>query len=66
MRKPKKNAAPSRKRDDGRRQLLIYLDPKIIRRLKLAALTDNRSAYELAEEAIDQWLDGHGYPAEAK
>lgn len=62
MRKPKKNAAPSRKRPDGRRQLLIYLDPKVIRELKLAALTDKeeRPAYELAEEAIKQWLSNRG------
>ncbi|MHC2462433.1 hypothetical protein [Bradyrhizobium embrapense] len=58
MRNPKKNAAPSRKRSDGRRQLLVYLDPKVIRDLKLAALNDEdgRPAYELAEEAIKQWL----------
>lgn len=62
MRNPKKNAAPSRKRPDGRRQLLIYLDPKIIRDLKHAALTDEdeRPAYELAEEAIKEWLSKRG------
>lgn len=58
MRSPKKNASPSRIRSDGRRQLLIYLDPKVIRQLKRAALIDERErpAYELAEEAIKQWL----------
>jgi hypothetical protein len=41
---------------------LIYLDPKVIRRLKLASLNDKdgRPAYELAEEAIDQWLKSRG------
>jgi hypothetical protein len=59
LRNPKKNAAPSRKRTDGRRQLLVYLMPDVIRDLKVAALTDpdERPAYELAEEAIKQWLD---------
>jgi hypothetical protein len=58
LRKPKQNAAPSRKRTDGRRQLLIYLKPQVITDLKHAALVDEdrRPAYVLAEEAIDQWL----------
>jgi len=58
LRKPKQNAAPSRKRPDGRRQLLIYLRPQLITELKQAALLDDeqRPAYVLAEEAIEQWL----------
>ncbi len=58
LRKPRQNAAPSRKRPDGRRQLLIYLNPKVITELKHAALLDEdkRPAYVLAEEAIEQWL----------
>jgi hypothetical protein len=62
VRKPKKNAAPSRKRPDGRRQLLVYLQPDVIRELKQAALSDKeeRPAYVLAEEAIRQWLKSRG------
>lgn len=58
MRKPKQNVSQSKIRDDGRRQLLIYLDPDVIRDLKTASLADpeRRPAYELAEEAIRQWL----------
>lgn len=56
MRKPRQDPAPSRIREDRRRQLLIYLDPDVIRELKTAALSEERPAYELAEEAIRDWL----------
>ena len=56
MRKPKEKASGARKRADGRRQLLIYLMPEVITELKRAALTEERPAYELAEEAIRDWL----------
>jgi hypothetical protein len=35
------------------------MDPKIIRQLKLVALARERPAYELAEEAIVDWLKRH-------
>ena len=62
MRNPKKDVSQSRIRPDGRRQLLVYLDPDVIRRLKQAALSDERQrpSYELAEEAIKQWLRTKG------
>ena len=62
--KPKRNAAPSRTRKDGRRQLLIYLKPQIIRDLKHAAPVDEeeRPSYVLAEEAILQWLEKNRKP----
>jgi hypothetical protein len=59
VRKPKEKASGARKRADGRRQLLIYLDPEIIMSLKRASLDQNRPAYELAEEAIRDWLSRH-------
>lgn len=56
MRKAKEKASGARKRADGRRQLLIYLVPEVIVELKRAALSHSRPAYELAEEAIRDWL----------
>lgn len=56
MRKPREDASSVRKRADGRSQLLIYLLPDIIRELKIAALSQDKPAYELAEKAIAQYL----------
>jgi hypothetical protein len=50
--KPKEEASAGRMRGDGRRQLLIYMSPDLIKELKRAALDEDRPAYELAEEAI--------------
>jgi hypothetical protein len=47
-----------RKRPDGRRALLVYLRPDLIKRLKIAALDEDRPAYELTEEALSDWLAG--------
>jgi hypothetical protein len=46
----------NRARRDGRRQLLIYMKPDSIKELKRAALDEERAAYELAEEAIEEYL----------
>jgi hypothetical protein len=54
--KPREEASAARTRSDGRRQLLIYLDPELIRDLKRAAIDEDRPGYELAEEAIREWL----------
>ncbi|TXL71561.1 hypothetical protein FHP25_29745 [Vineibacter terrae] len=43
-------------RSDGRKSLLVYLRPDVIRRLKVAALDQNRPAYEITEEAVSAWL----------
>jgi hypothetical protein len=48
-----------RSRPDGRRALLVYLRPDVIKRLKVAALDEDRPAYELTEEAVSEWLAGH-------
>lgn len=45
-----------RVRGDGRRQVLIYLLPEIIKELKRAALDEDKPIYLLAEEAILDWL----------
>jgi hypothetical protein len=54
--KPKDEASAVRMRGDGRRQLLIYAAPDVIKELKRAALDEDRPAYELAEEAIRDFL----------
>jgi hypothetical protein len=54
--KPREEASAPRTRSDGRRQLLIYLDPELIKELKRAALDEDRAAYEVAEEAIREWI----------
>jgi hypothetical protein len=48
--------SPKRIRADGRRALLVYFRPDLIKRLKVAALDEDRTAYELAEEAVSGWL----------
>ncbi|MDN4982164.1 hypothetical protein QY049_02860 [Bradyrhizobium sp. WYCCWR 13022] len=60
MREPKTKAAKARKkRTDGRSQILIYMDPSVIGRLKLAALAMKKPAFVLAEKAIEEWLKNH-------
>jgi hypothetical protein len=43
-------------RSDGRKALLLYLKPEVTLALKKAALDAGKPAYELAEEAIMEWL----------
>jgi hypothetical protein len=47
-------------RKDGRRTLLLYLKPEIIKSLKKAALDQDRHAYEIAEDALKEWLSPKG------
>lgn len=54
--KPREEASGVRTRTDGRRQLLLYLDPELIKELKRVALDADRPAYEIAEEAIRDFL----------
>jgi hypothetical protein len=53
-----KKALKAHRRADGRRALLLYLRPGLIKRLKVAALEEDRPAYELAENAVSEWLAG--------
>jgi hypothetical protein len=46
----------TRTRADGRRSLLVYLHPELIKELKKAALDEDRTAYEITEEAVAAWL----------
>ncbi len=45
-----------RVRADGRRPLLVYLNREVIKALKKAALDEDRTAYEITEEAVSEWL----------
>lgn len=57
---PRKSNESSRERPDGRRQLLVYLAPDVVKDLKKAAVDADRPAYEIVEEAVATWLDAHG------
>lgn len=48
--------AGSKKRPDGRKSFLVYLPKDLIRRLKTAALYEDRHAYEITEEAVRGYL----------
>lgn len=43
-------------RPDGRRAFLSYVDPEIIKALKMAALERDTPAYEIVEVALAEWL----------
>ncbi len=48
--------APSRQRADGRRQLLVYLAPEVIKDVKKIAVDDDTTASSITEEALRDWL----------
>lgn len=54
--KPAKTDDDASRRRDGRKALLVYLKPEVTLGLKRAALEAGQPAYELAEEAIKEWL----------
>jgi len=47
----------SRDRSDGRRPLLVYMEPDLVKNLKKIALDEDRTAYEIVEEAVKDWMD---------
>jgi hypothetical protein len=56
--KAKKVISAARKLPVGdRRQFLTTMSPDVIKRIKQAALTDDRNAWEIMEEAALQWLE---------
>jgi hypothetical protein len=55
-----KQPSVARSRDDGRKQLLVYLPPDLIKDLKKAALDEDRNVYDLVEEASREWLARRG------
>jgi len=46
----------TRKKPAEPKNLLVYLNPDLIKDLKRAALDDDRTAYEIVEEAAKDWL----------
>ncbi len=55
---PTQESKPAdRSRADGRKPFLSYLDAGLIKRLKKAALDDERNAYEVVEDAVRDYLD---------
>lgn len=54
MSKPAKQRPSAR--PDGRRPLTTYMRPEVIKNLKMAALEEDRNAYEIVEEAVEEWL----------
>lgn len=45
-----------RVRTDGRRQLLVYVEPNVIKDTKKAALDLDTTASAIVEEALTEWL----------
>jgi hypothetical protein len=52
--------ATGRTRADGRRQLLVYLDPDVIKNTKKSALDLDTTASAIVEEALGEWLTRRG------
>jgi hypothetical protein len=46
-------------RKDGRKPLLVYLRPDLIKQLKRVALDQDTTAYEITEQAVQKWLSAH-------
>ncbi|MBD8066049.1 hypothetical protein IC608_11250 [Devosia sp. PTR5] len=51
-----REATAERRRRDGRRALLVYMDAALIKKLKKAALDEDCNAYEIVEQATKEWL----------
>jgi hypothetical protein len=56
MAKQSQQTTPRRARSDGRKSLLVYLPPEVIKDLKVAALREDRYAYLITEDAIRSYL----------
>ncbi|MHA6731231.1 hypothetical protein [Devosia sp. A369] len=58
MAKPKGGDKVKRQRKDGRKSFLAYLQPDVIRSLKVSALDQGIPAYRIVEDALKDWLKG--------
>ena len=56
------NSAPKpiRKRADGRKALLVYMDEDLIKLLKKAAVDHDCNVYDIVEDATREWLRKQG------
>jgi hypothetical protein len=52
----KKKQPGDRGRDDERLQILLYMKPDVIRALKVAAIEEGCTAFELTERAVKEYL----------
>lgn len=52
------NEPDAPKRPDGRKKFVVYLDPKLIQKIKVRALHEERHAYQLVEEWLAKAIDG--------
>jgi Ribbon-helix-helix protein, copG family len=58
MSEEKKPTRKGRKPAEGdKRQILLTIDPEVIKRIKLAAIEDDSSASAAMEEAAREWLE---------
>lgn len=46
-------------REDGRVPLMVYMAPKLVVRLKKAALDKDLNVYEIVEQASELWLSSN-------
>ncbi len=56
-----KKVARAKKRSDGRKALLVYLDQELIKNLKVAAVERDTTASAITSEAIESWLRARGF-----
>lgn len=54
-----KGAKKTEPRKDKRVPLMVYMAPKLVVRLKKAALDENLNVYEIVEEAAELWLSSN-------
>ena len=47
---------PNRKRQDGRKSLLVYMDEDLIKRIKKLAVDEDCNVYDIVEKATRAWL----------
>lgn len=58
MAEKKKQPTPLKRRPVGdRRQFLTMMSPDLIKSIKLAAIEDDRPAWDVMEEAARRWLE---------
>lgn len=51
--------AKALRRKDGRRSLLVYMRPDLIKALKTVALERDVTVFSIVEEAAETWLKEH-------
>jgi len=57
------SAAKPPPRKDGRKALLVYMRPDLIKQVKRAALDGETTAYAIVEQAVGNWLNAEKRPS---